>query len=63
MSKSESSDTQFFNSFSLVLGILIFFAILLFAFARSIGADTQGRDVLLDPLHLKEVNGNIEPLH
>jgi cytochrome c5 len=61
VSQSESSDTQFFNSFSLVLGVLIFFAIVLFAVARHIGEDTQGRDVLLDPLHLKEVNGNIEP--
>jgi cytochrome c5 len=61
VSKSESPDTQFFNSFGLVLGILIFFAIVLFVVARNIGADTQGRDVLLDPLHMKEVNGNIEP--
>jgi cytochrome c5 len=61
VSKSESSDTQFFNSFSLVLGVLIFFAIVLFVFARNIGADTQGKDVLLDPLHLKEVQSNIQP--
>lgn len=37
MSNSESSDTHFFNSFSLVLGILIALAIILFAFARSLG--------------------------
>ena len=61
MSKNESSDTQFFNSFSLVLGILILFAIVLFGFARSIGADTQGQSVLLEPLHLKGVQRNIEP--
>lgn len=61
MSNTESSDTHFFNSFSLVLGILILFAIILFGVARSIGADTQSRDVLLDPLHLKEVQQNIEP--
>ena len=61
MSNTESSDTHFFNSFSLVLGILILFAILLFGFARSIGADTQARDVLLDPLHLKGVQRNIAP--
>jgi cytochrome c5 len=61
VSKSESSDTQFFNSFSMVLGLLVAFAIVLFAVARSIGADSQGADVLLDPLHLAEVQKNIAP--
>ncbi len=61
MSKSESSDTHFFNSFSLVLGILILFAIILFGVARSIGADTQAQNVLLDPMHLKDVRENIAP--
>ena len=61
MSKIESSDTHFFNSFSMVLGILIVFAIILFGVARSIGADTQQKDVLLDPLHLKDVQENIAP--
>jgi cytochrome c5 len=61
VSNTESSDTQFFNSFSLVLGILILFAIILFGVARSIGADTQGKDVLLDPLHLSEVQQNTAP--
>jgi cytochrome c5 len=61
VSNPESSDTHFFNSFSLVLGILIVVAIILFGVARSIGADTQARDVLLDPLHSKEVQQNIAP--
>ncbi len=61
MSNPESSDTHFFNSFSLVLGILIVFAIILFGVARSIGADTQGEAVLLEPMHLKEVDANITP--
>ena len=61
MSKSESSDTQFFNSFSMVLGLLVAFAIVLFAVARTMGADSQGADVLLDPLHLAEVQKNIAP--
>lgn len=61
MSNPESSDTHFFNSFSLVLGILIVFAIILFGVARSIGADRQGQDVLLEPMHLKEVDANIAP--
>lgn len=61
MSKSESSDTQFFNTFSVVLGMLIFSAIVLFAFARSLGEETQSENVLLDPLHLRDVHKNIEP--
>jgi cytochrome c5 len=58
---TEASDTHFFNSFSVVLGILIAFAIVLFAVARSMGADKQGEQVLLEPMHLKEVEQNIEP--
>jgi cytochrome c5 len=61
VSQSESSDTQFFNSFSMVLGILVAVAIVLFAVARSMGADTQGAAVLLEPLHLAEVQKNIAP--
>ncbi len=61
MSGAQSSDTQFFNSFSLVLGILILFAIILFGVARSIGADTQGEHVLLEPLRLQDVQRNIAP--
>ena len=61
VSKSESSDTHFFNSFSLVLGILIVFAIILFGVARSIGADNQGQAVLIEPLRLNAVRSNIEP--
>jgi cytochrome c5 len=61
VSQSESSDTQFFNAFSLVLGVLIAFAIVLFAVARSMGADSQGEAVLLEPMHLAEVRKNIAP--
>ena len=61
MSESQSSDTQFFNSFSMVLGLLVAFAIVLFAVARSMGADSQGAAVLLEPLHLASVQKNITP--
>ena len=61
MSQPESSDTHFLNSFSLVLGILIAFAIVLFAIARIIGTYTQGEEVLQDPLRLQEVEKNIQP--
>jgi len=61
VSNPESSDTHFFNSFSLVLGILILFAIILFGMARSIGADTQAQQVLEDKLHVAELHKNIAP--
>ena len=61
MPNSESSDRHFFNSFSLILGILIVLAVILFVFARMIGRDTQGREVLLDPMRLKDVQQNIAP--
>jgi cytochrome c5 len=57
----ESSDKHFFNSFSLVLGVLIAFAIVLFVFSRMIGRATQGQEVLLEPMRLKEVQKNIAP--
>ena len=61
MSKSASSDTQFTNSFSLIIGLLVAFAIVLFAFARAVGEDSQGKQVLSDPMHLAEVRKNIGP--
>ncbi len=61
MSQNASSDTQFFNSFSMVLGLLIALAIVLFAFARSIGADVQERNILEDPLAVRNVRTNTEP--
>ncbi len=61
MSQPESSDTHFFNSFSVVLGILIAFTIVLFAFARSLGRDHQNADVLDDPLILKATEQNVAP--
>jgi cytochrome c5 len=61
VSKSESSDTQFFNSFSLVIGLLAAFAIVLFAFANSVGESHQGQAVLQEPLRLADVQRNIAP--
>jgi cytochrome c5 len=57
----ESSDRHFFNSFSLVLAFLIAFAIVLFVFSRMIGKATQGQEVMLEPMRLKEVQRNIAP--
>jgi cytochrome c5 len=61
VSKSESSDTHFFNSFSVVLGILVVFTIILFAFARMVGRNVQSQEVLQDPLRFKSVAENTAP--
>ena len=61
MSQPESSDTHFFNSFSVVLGILIAFTICLFAFARGLGREYQLRDVRDDPILKQEVKQNTTP--
>jgi cytochrome c5 len=61
VSKPESSDTHFFNSFSVVLGILIAFTICLFAFARGLGRDYQLRDVRDDPLLKQQIDQNTAP--
>ena len=45
----------------MVLGLLVAFAIVLFAVARTMGADSQGAQVLVEPLHLAEVQKNIAP--
>lgn len=52
-------DSQFFNIFSLVLGILIVIAILLFALARTVGHNTQSVHVLQDPKYVAEVEQNL----
>jgi len=61
VSQPESSDTHFFNSFSVVLGILIAFTIVLFAFARMLGREHQSKDVLDDPLVIKSEQQNTAP--
>ena len=49
MSTPETSDTHFFHSFSIVLGLLVVFTILLFGFARVLGKN-QNVEQLEDPL-------------
>jgi formate-dependent nitrite reductase membrane component NrfD len=61
VSTIESSDTHFIHSFSIVLGILIVFTILLFAFARALGKD-QNAEQLEDPLVMKAAQQNTMPL-
>jgi cytochrome c5 len=60
VSRPESSDTHFFNSFSVVLGILIAFTICLFAFARMLGRN-QNAEELQDPLVIQASQQNTTP--
>jgi cytochrome c5 len=62
VANKQDSDTHFFNSFSLVLGILVAFAIVLFALARVVGGGAQARSVEADPLLVKKIHANIEPV-
>ena len=60
MSNTETSDTHFFNSFSVVLGILIVIAIVLFAWARALGHQ-QIDHQLTEKAQLSAVHENVEP--
>jgi cytochrome c5 len=55
-------DSQFFNMFSLVLGILVSIALVLMGVARAIGRNTQAEHVLLDAKYIASVERNIAPL-
>jgi cytochrome c5 len=55
-------DAQFFDSFMLVLGILVGAAVGLFFLARIIAIDTQGQFVLEDPRVQQEINARIRPI-
>jgi cytochrome c5 len=55
-------DSHFFNNFSLVLGILFAVTIALFAFARHVGAEHQGKQVKTDPRYLASVEERLKPV-
>jgi cytochrome c5 len=54
-------DSHFFNNFSLVLGILFAVTLGLFAFARHVGAEHQGKQVTTDPRYLASVEERLQP--
>jgi len=54
-------DTHFFNTFSVVLGLLIAFAVAMFALARYVGAHTQSEQVLKDPMFIASVAARTQP--
>lgn len=55
-------DSHFFNNFSLVLGILFAVTLGLFAFARHVGAEHQGKQVTTDPRYLESVKQRLQPV-
>jgi cytochrome c5 len=61
VANTESSDRHFFNSFSLVPRYPHCVCDPAIRFARMIGKATQGQEVLLDPMRLKDVQRNIAP--
>jgi cytochrome c5 len=57
-----SQDQQFFDTFMLVVGILIGVAVGLFLLAQMIAIDTQGQYRLSDPTVRAEIEKRIEPV-
>jgi cytochrome c5 len=53
-------DSHFFNNFSLVLGILFAVTLGLFAFARHVGAEHQGKQVTTDPRYEDSVKQRLQ---
>jgi len=56
------ADSQFFDSFMLVIGILMGAAVGLFFLVRAIAIDTQGQYLKSDPEVLAEVTKRLEPV-
>ena len=59
---SEAHDKKFFDTFMLVLGILIGITGLLYVLARVVSANTQEKHVLIDPAVKAAVAERIEPI-
>ena len=55
-------DTHFFNTFSLVIGLLVAIAIAIFAFARVVASETQDKQVLEEAQYLRTVKQHLEPV-
>lgn len=55
-------DTHFFNTFSMVIGLLIVIAIGIFVFARVVASETQDKQVLEEAQYYKSVEGHLQPV-
>ena len=56
-----NQDTRFFNTFSLVIGLLMVIAIALFALARVVASHTQEKQMLADTQYRRGVDARLEP--
>src|SRR5882757_4178691 len=54
-------DTHFFNTFSMVIGLLIVVALMIFALARLVGDRTQLRDEYADPGYAASTEERVRP--
>ena len=54
-------DSHFVNVFSMVIGLLVTIAILIFAFARYVGSRTQERQILSDTEYIHRVEHRVTP--
>jgi cytochrome c5 len=61
-SNVSKQDTHFFNTFSMVIGLLIVIAIGIFALARVVASETQDKQVLEEKSYLKSVEGHLQPV-
>lgn len=59
---SVEHDKKFFDTFMLVLGILVAIALALYVLARNVSANTQEQHVLADPMMRSAVNERIKPV-
>jgi len=59
---SAAHDKKFFNTFMLVLGILIVIALGIYVFAHSVAVDTQVAHVHADPAMQAAVNERLKPV-
>jgi cytochrome c5 len=55
-------DTHFINVFSLVIGLLVTIAVVIFALARVVASKTQDQDILADVVYAKSVQERIAPI-
>ena len=54
-------DTHFFNTFSMVIGLLIVIAIAIFALARVVAGETQDKQVLEESGYIRGVEAHLQP--
>lgn len=54
-----TSDSKFFNIFSLVIGLLVLITILIFAFARAVGHGVQGNNRVSDAKYVADVDARV----